>query len=378
MASLPFSDVDSGHMLSAARVCICAYIKIDDQLKKHARIRACHRLKFLYRCLILLIPTGQNPAILDSMLNMDWLHCLIELDRTGSVSGAARALHVTPSAVSQRLKALSKALGIEVVTSSTSGSSCTEAGRVLVQHGLQALSHLTAAEEAARALASTQQHEIAVACFPSGVGSLLPRIMKRISNEDEQLRVRFDVMTSHEIVKALQDGSVDIGLLARYPFDDPAGQGLHEVQLGRDELQVLLPREHSLALTDTVDLSDLEGVPVIVEGKNSQSCRSFLQTCDTESVNPKVVAYSPDAGVAIEMVAQGTGIAIVPGLAISWTSPNMVLRRLRPEVSRSIVVSCRTEAAERPQTLAFTVAAHTSWRAYELISRMNRHSLPYR
>jgi LysR family transcriptional regulator (chromosome initiation inhibitor) len=67
------------------------------------------------------------------MLDYPLLETLAAADREGSVEGAARALHVTPSAVSQRLKLLEERVGAVLLVR---GRPCvaTPAGRQLCRH----------------------------------------------------------------------------------------------------------------------------------------------------------------------------------------------------------------------------------------------------
>ena len=62
------------------------------------------------------------------------LQSLLEVDRRGSISAAARTLHLTPSAVSQHLSALEHAAGTDLLQRSANGSRVTPAGRAMVRH----------------------------------------------------------------------------------------------------------------------------------------------------------------------------------------------------------------------------------------------------
>ncbi|WP_349775076.1 LysR family transcriptional regulator ArgP [Frigidibacter sp. SD6-1] len=67
------------------------------------------------------------------MIDPDQLSSLAAILRTGSFEGAARALNVTPSAISQRLRALEDRLGTVLVLR-TQPAQATEAGRRLARH----------------------------------------------------------------------------------------------------------------------------------------------------------------------------------------------------------------------------------------------------
>ncbi|MCY1127325.1 LysR family transcriptional regulator ArgP [Frigidibacter sp. RF13] len=67
------------------------------------------------------------------MIDPDQLATLAAILRTGSFEGAARALNVTPSAISQRLRALEERLGTILVLR-TQPAQATEAGQRLARH----------------------------------------------------------------------------------------------------------------------------------------------------------------------------------------------------------------------------------------------------
>jgi DNA-binding transcriptional LysR family regulator len=61
------------------------------------------------------------------------------VDAQGTVTGAAEALHYTPSAVSQQLRTLGRDLGVELVVSEGRGIRLTAAGRVLLERSHELL-----------------------------------------------------------------------------------------------------------------------------------------------------------------------------------------------------------------------------------------------
>ena len=63
------------------------------------------------------------------------LGLLRELAQRGSVTAVARALHLTPSAVSQQLKALEREAGVRLTQRSGRGIALTVPGRMLAETG---------------------------------------------------------------------------------------------------------------------------------------------------------------------------------------------------------------------------------------------------
>src|SRR5262249_15294198 len=112
-----------------------------------------------------------------TVLNVPRLRILYELSRRGSVSAAAEALWITPSAVSQQLAALEREVGTELVERVGRGVRPTEAGRRLAQEAEQVLAALDVAQSTVQELTSAEPAAVRVAAFPSVVlGVLSPAL----------------------------------------------------------------------------------------------------------------------------------------------------------------------------------------------------------
>jgi LysR family transcriptional regulator (chromosome initiation inhibitor) len=71
-------------------------------------------------------------------LNSSQLAAFVEIVRTGSFEGAAKRLHVTPSAISQRVKQLEDSLG-QILIVRQSPCRATKAGNELLRHAIQVM-----------------------------------------------------------------------------------------------------------------------------------------------------------------------------------------------------------------------------------------------
>src|SRR4051794_14390058 len=67
------------------------------------------------------------------MLNLGRLRALCEFAERGTISAAADALHLTPSAVSQQISALEREMGERLIEPDGRGVRLTPVGRVLVR-----------------------------------------------------------------------------------------------------------------------------------------------------------------------------------------------------------------------------------------------------
>src|ERR687894_1994772 len=99
-------------------------------------------------------------AVTDKTLSLLWdatrLRLLVEIDRRGSVSSAAKAVGIGQSTASEHLRLLETAAGQRLVERNGRGSRLTEAGRLLAGRAREALSALAAGEEELGALAGLE------------------------------------------------------------------------------------------------------------------------------------------------------------------------------------------------------------------------------
>src|SRR6478609_2037294 len=153
----------------------------------------------------------------------------------GGVTAAAAALHLTPSAVSQQLRALARDAGAEVVERSGRGV------------------RLTAAVDAFR---SAPHGLVRVAAFQSAAELLLPGLLRRVAAMDG-VRVELgDEDVAQDEFPAL---AADFDLVVAHRPDAGADwpAGVDVVPLLREPLDVALPPGHPLAGRATVTPADL-------------------------------------------------------------------------------------------------------------------------
>ncbi|MYV68108.1 LysR family transcriptional regulator, partial [Streptomyces sp. SID2131] len=104
------------------------------------------------------------------MIEARRLHILRAVADHRTVTAAAAALYLTPSAVSQQLAALEQETGHRLVERSARGARLTPAGEILLQHANAVLAQLERAEAELAAYGSGEAGTVTVAAFATGIG----------------------------------------------------------------------------------------------------------------------------------------------------------------------------------------------------------------
>jgi molybdate transport repressor ModE-like protein len=148
------------------------------------------------------------------------MRLLVEIERQGSVSAAAAAIGIGQPSASQHLRLLEAAAGQRLVERTGRGSRLTDAGRVLAARAAQALASLGAAEEELGAIAGLQTGTIHLGASTAPGVYLLPDTLGCFRRSYPGVTVEVEVAASHEILKRLLAGRVQLALVGAAHTDE--------------------------------------------------------------------------------------------------------------------------------------------------------------
>ena len=176
----------------------------------------------------------------------------------GTVTGAAEALHYTPSAVSQQLRTLANDLGVELVVQDGRRIRLTPAARVL----LDQTESLYARWEEIRGLVALADDggggALRLCGFSTAAAALLPRVAAHLRQSQPSWRVRIIEVEPKQCFELLLADQADVAVVvatAELPSADDPRFELNQLLV--DPLDLLLPENHRLAHEPHVQLADL-------------------------------------------------------------------------------------------------------------------------
>ena len=245
------------------------------------------------------------------------MRAFVAVVEEGSLSAAARRLHVSQPALSQSVNALERQLGVQLLMRSTTGVRATEAGMTLLGEARAVLARHD------QAVAAVSRHSAAGARvlrlgipleLPAG---LLSRPLADLAAAYPNTRVQALHMSTAAQFAALRAGELDVGLVREHPI----GPDLDAVLVAEERLGVLVAAEQAakLAGPDGLRLAALAGLDWVGFPRSGSPAWYDEVTAILRSHGIELGRTPPEVQ---ELIPEVKFAAVVAGGAFALAPPN--------------------------------------------------------
>jgi DNA-binding transcriptional LysR family regulator len=221
---------------------------------------------------------------------------------------AAARLHVTTPPLSQRIRELEEDLGLSLFERTSRKVTLTAAGERLLVEARDVLRAMERFDAVSEQLASSVSLPLRVGYCHGSEGGVM-RAIRALLDEQPDLAVRPDALTSLNILDGLRSGGLAVGIV-RAPVGDP--ERIASVPLARVPVDhVAVPSSHRLAAQPHVDVRDLDGEPVfVVDRGDAPTAHDEIEAyCTALGSRPSWVNHAAtQVERVLDLVAVGSGI----------------------------------------------------------------------
>ncbi|GAA2400235.1 LysR family transcriptional regulator [Nonomuraea africana] len=261
----------------------------------------------------------------------------------GTVTAAAAALHLTPSAVSQQLGALEHEVGHRLFARDGRGIRLTAVGRIMLAHADEVLAQLERAEAEVAAYTTGSAGEVSVASFATAISAVLAPAVRELRVSAPALKIRVLDAEGDRGLTMLLDDEADLTIAVEYR-GAPDDQRLTRIPLYAEPFDLLLPREHAPAST----LAELAEDDWIGPYPGNPVHDVITFACEREGFTPGFAHSSDDFRAVVALVGAGAGVALVPRLALRDLDLSAVIVRQIPGPERRVFAAVRKGADQHP------------------------------
>jgi len=226
---------------------------------------------------------------------------------------SARALGMSPSALTRRVQALEEELGARLFERSRQKVTLTAAGELVLRFARQRQTELDELKHRLREEAASPTGELVIACTVTACHTILPSLLARFRRTFPRVTLRLFTQDATRSLAQLQEGEVDLAVI---PAEPGGPSGLDSQPIGRTEFAFIAPRdapELDAALhTSPPNLHDLPWVAPIGGVERAR----LLAWLESQGQSPRIVAEVRGNEGIIAMVTLGSGVALVPELVL--------------------------------------------------------------
>ncbi len=226
----------------------------------------------------------------------------------GSIARAAEREAMVASALSKRIAALEAELGVRLLVRRRRGVEPTPAGQALLAGARELISRMQRVRAELGAFGQGAQGSVRVLASPSVLAEQLPDDIARFLARHPALRVSVDERPSADIVRGLQEGAADLGVL----WDHADLRALHTSPYRGDHLCVAMAPDHPLARRNALrfeETLDEDSVGVSTAGLMDRLLQRQAALVG-RTLAHRIQVSSLDA--ACRIVAAGLGVAVLP------------------------------------------------------------------
>lgn len=276
-------------------------------------------------------------------ISLDRLRTLVAIADLGSFAEAARALHLAPPTVSLHVADLEARIGAPLLTRKRGQVRPTTIGDTLLERARRLLAEADQALDDVQRQVQGLSGRVRLGASTGAIAHLLPSALETLGRHHPGIDVQVAVLTSQETLQRLNDGTLDVGLVA---LPQPPIDGLVIKPWRRDPVMAFLPA--SWQAPARVTPAWLADRALILNDTTTRLSRQTGEWFAAAGLNPRPRIQLNYNDAIKSLVAAGYGATLLPHEATApQADPRIIMRPLRPALWRPLGIAHRAEKVER-------------------------------
>jgi DNA-binding transcriptional LysR family regulator len=251
-------------------------------------------------------------------MDLRHLRYFIAVAEEGHITRAAERLGIQQPPLSQQIRSMERELDVQLFRRKPRGVELTEAGRALLEDTRAILARVDMAVATARRTARGEQGRIAVGFTSSApFHPFVGRVIRTFRRDHPRVALTLEEDNGGALLEALRTQKIDAAFIRS---QRAVAQELVREPMVEERMVVALPTAHPLARAKGggkdrgLPLRELAGETFIVFGQEIWPglYEPILAACRAAGFTPNVDQRAPRVLSALNLVAAGIGICIVP------------------------------------------------------------------
>ncbi len=238
------------------------------------------------------------------------LQLIVNIGDASSLTRGAEKSHLSLPAASNRVKNLEDHFGTRLFHRNSQGVTLTPSGEAFLRHArlvLRQIDHLRGdIHEYARGI----KGQVRMLANTTAMTEFMPAVLSRFLASHPDVTVELRERLSYLVIKAVSEGSADIGIVA----GKPASSELEYIPYREDRLVLVTPIEHPLSELNEVAFSDTLAFEYVGLSEWSAIHAFLIQAADKLGYPFRFRVEVGSFEAVCRMIEAGVGIGVVPEL----------------------------------------------------------------
>jgi len=247
------------------------------------------------------------------------LRLFIQIAELKSLTRAAERAHLSLAAASNRVKEMESRFGVRLLYRESKGVRLAPAGETLLQHAQQFMQQVERLKSDMQQYNNGIKGHIRIFANTTAVTEFMPEVLGEFLAKHPQVNVALEERLNHDIVRGVQEGTADIGIVA----GEIVGPGLEVLNFSTDRLVLATALDHPLAKAGSVAFADTLAYDHIGlhEGSTLQHFLNRIVTEQGQQLKLRIQVRSFEA--MCRMIESHVGIGVLPQSAAQRLGKSM-------------------------------------------------------
>ncbi len=264
-------------------------------------------------------------------MTLKQLEYFLAIAEAGHITAAAKNLNISQPPLSLQLKGLEEELGVQLFERDKRNLTLTHEGLLLKEKAIEILALVNETVRELQNLGTDAQGTIRLGTLPFACTHLLPERMVKFRQDHPNVDFQVFEGNSTRVTEMLDNGEAYMGII-REPFNTNVYNSvlLKDDSMGDNDadafVAVGLPSFFSDPDTDTINLSELKGMPLIIHRRFNDMLTNYFRQ---KGFSPNTIAQNSELASSLSWAEAGIGVALVANNAtVQAASDKLVVKKI--------------------------------------------------
>jgi DNA-binding transcriptional LysR family regulator len=274
------------------------------------------------------------------MINVKHLAVFRAVVKTGSISAAARVLHISQPAVTKTLHTLEESIGLRLFERIKGRLLITPEAQTLIPQVERLFGNVDAVQKLTEEIRQGFAGSLTIATVATLASSIVSVGMSRFHREHPKVQFDLKAFSTRQVLEAVRNNQVDVGVIDV----SESGPEMDVHELCRADIVCVMRSDHPLGQLATITPKDIADQTLITFAEDTTSGWAIREALRKQKL-PAHIAFTVNHTLsAFSLAQEGSGIAVVdPFPMLLGSFPKLVMRPFRPAIeSRPRVLISKT------------------------------------